>query len=79
MRRITAVSSRSFRRESILENTEAPVHIHVPVHGQGHLLLEGVRAGPDNGGPDHVPDLGDPGGYPDLGDSALGLITVWPQ
>ena len=66
-------------RVSILENTGAPIHVHVPVHGHGRLLGEGVGAGPDHGGPDHVPDLGDPGGDPDLEDPVPELFTLRPQ
>ena len=71
--RITASSRNLGRmRESILENTEAPVHIHVPIHGQGHLLVEGVGVGPHrDGGLGLDPDLGDPGGDPASGQDVV--------
>ena len=57
--RITASLRNSGRmRESILENTGAPIHVHVPVHSQGHLLVEGVGAGLDHVGSDYIPDPG---------------------
>ena len=74
MRRITAVSSRSFRRESIWENTDLHSHIQGQGRGRDQVRAEGAEAGPHRDrGPDLDPDLGDPGGDPDPG--ALGLTV----
>ena len=65
MGRITVSSRNSSRmRESTL-TIGAPVL----TQDQGHLLWEGIGAGP---GPDHAPDQGDLGDGLDLGDQAPG-------
>ena len=50
---------------------ESTLTIGAPVltQDQGHLLWEGIGAGP---GPDHAPDQGDLGDGLDLGDQAPG-------